>query len=352
MKLALACLVLLLAGCTQSATTPPTQAVTPEALALPPLPSVDVQSFLADYRAFVTAHADRANNGPEHESARAAFTQTFTDLGLTVWRHDYTDGIPQSNIVGIKWGAIRDQWILVGGHYDTFSDDCLVLENAGGPCPGRGVTQGAYDDGSGTALTLYMAKLFAPLNTTYTVAFAEFDGEERGLQGSAAMDAAFIEQTTPFGKVKVRAVIDVDMFGLNWPGVQTPVTFSHTSKAMETTVDATRRALGVPDDMIVYAHAGSGGGSDFASFADHVPTGFFSSDMGREGIPGSGAVPARVPDAPGVYPFWHLVDTWETMTAMAGGDAPLAAGFEVGAKLEASLLYAVAVQGIELDHDV
>ncbi|MEA3135745.1 MAG: hypothetical protein QOC71_26 [Thermoplasmata archaeon] len=346
--LALAALVALpLAGCLSadpntegSGATPTTETATGLASTSPPV--VDVDAFLAEFNEVTAKYGDRANNGPEHEGARQYFADEFAKLGLQVWRHDFTDGIPQANIVGIQWGAHRDQVVVVGGHYDTFSDDCIVLETAGADCPGRQATNGVYDDGSGTMLTMYMARLFAPLATEYTIAYVMFDGEERGLQGSAAFVEAFLSGDTPFGDAALRAAIDVDMFGLNWPGVSTPVEFSHTSKAMEAAVDEARKELGVPDDMIVFGDASGGGGSDFASFVDHAPTGFFSSDMGQEGAP-MVSPEQTTPPVPGVYPWWHLVDTWETMTAMAGGPANLAAGFSVGAQLEADLLWSCAV---------
>ncbi len=339
--------LLLIPGCAQPGNSDAGAPVQPEVPVLPAVPAVDVQDFLADYKRLVTTYPDRANNGPEHIGARNAMAATFASYGLDVWLHNFTEGIDQQNVVGIQWGAQRDQWIVVGAHYDTFSIDCLVIEVTPAPCVGRKTTGGVYDDGSGTALTLYMAKIFSKINTTYTIVYAEFDGEERGLQGSLAFVTDVLAGTTPYGNVTIRAAIDVDMFGLNWPGVSTPVEFSHTSPGMQAAVEAARKELGVPDDMIVYGDAAAGGGSDFARFVDaDIPTGFFSSNMGTQGAPMTPAGPT--PTAPGFYPFWHIVDTWETMTASAGSAENLAAGFEVGAKLETAVLYAVAVEGVAL----
>jgi Zn-dependent M28 family amino/carboxypeptidase len=270
----------------------------------------------------------------------------FRAAGLDVWLHNFTTDIDQQNVVGIQWGTLRDQWVIVGAHYDTFSDDCIVLETAGAPCPGRKATGGVYDDGSGTALTLYMAKVFSNVTSKYTIAYVAFDGEEKGLEGSKAFVDTVQAGESPFGNVTIHAAIDVDMFGLNWPGVNTPVEFLNTNEAMQAAVEAARVGLGVPDDMIVYGDAAASGGSDFGSFTDVAPTGFFSSNMGSQGLPSTPA--GATPTAPGVYPFWHLVDTWETMTASAGGPENLAAGFDVGMRLEAALLYAVAVEGVDL----
>ena len=337
----------LLAGCLSgkpAAAPAPTTSASSLAAANPP-PQVDVQKFLDEYNAVTSKYGDRANNGPQHEGARQYFATEFAKLGLQVWRDDFTDGIPQANIVGIQWGSIRDQVVVVGGHYDTFSDDCLVTDVVGAvpeTCPGRKVTNGVYDDGSGTMLTMEMARLFAPLHTTYTVAYVMFDGEERGLQGSHHFVADWGNASTPFEGMSIRAAIDVDMFGLSWPGVSTPIDFGHTSKAMQGAVDSWRKTLGVPDSMMKFSDASAGGGSDFASFVKSYPTGFFVSDMGSEGLP-MVSPENPTPSAPGVYPWWHLVDTWQTMTAMAGGPDNLAKGFKVGAQLEADLLWSCAV---------
>lgn len=347
MRIAIASILILatLAGCSTppaAETEPPMDDVVPAVA----MPTLDVQTFLADYKGLVTAYSDRADNGPQHIAVRGAMADAFRANGLDVWLHNFTNGIDQQNVVGIHWGTERDQWVVVGAHYDTFSIDCLALGDLPTSCPGRKATGGVYDDGSGTALTLYLAKAFANVTTKYTIAYTLFDGEERGLQGSAAFVDTVEAGESPYGNVTIHAAIDVDMFGLNWPGVSTPIEFPNTNAAMQATVEAARLELGVPDDMIVYSDAGSSGGSDFANFVGIAPTGFFSSNMGTQGLPMTPAGPT--PTSPGVYPFWHQVDTWETMTASAGGPENLAAGFDVGMRLEAALLYAVAVDGVDL----
>ncbi len=308
---------------------------------IPPVPVGAAAEFLPIYEAFVTTYDDRADNKPTHLGARDELERLLASYNLTVWRHNFTaGGMEQQNIVGIQWGHTRDEWVIVGGHYDTFHIDCI----ASSTCAGREVTQGAYDDGSGTMLSVYMAKMFANITPEYTIAYALFDGEERGLEGSRALAGFLAEEATPWGDITMRAAINADMFGLTWPGVQTPVEFIHTSAAMEASVEAARKIRGVPDNMIKYGDAAASEGSDFESFVnEEVPTGFFSSNMGSEGVPASGSVPADVPSAPGYYPFWHIVDTWETMTAMAGSPMHLEQGFQTAIDLMAALLWSCAV---------
>ena len=340
-----ACLAALVAisGCIEAPATLPHE--DPAFLPTATVPAPDMAAFMADYEAYVTQFPDRAGNGPDHLAAREHMAQWFEGLGLTAWRHEFEDGIRQANVIGIKWGTLRDQWVVVGAHYDTYHIDCRYTG-----CAGAAASQGAYDDGSGTAMVLHLAKLYAKLETPYTIAFALFDGEERGLQGSAALAAALMEGSTPFGNVTARAMLNADMYGLTWPGVQTPVEFLHTSEALRAAVEAARKELGVPDGMMAYGDAAASGGSDFASFAEFVPTGFFSSNMGKEGVPGSGAVPAATPTLDGTYPFWHLADTWQTMLLMAGGPAALESGFETALKLLIAGVHGAAGVPGELDH--
>jgi len=66
-------------------------------------------------------------------------------------------------------------FILIGGHYDAIS------ETSGASAPG------ADDDGSGIAVVLEIARIFAGVGLKRGVMFAAFGGEEQGLFGSQAV---------------------------------------------------------------------------------------------------------------------------------------------------------------------
>jgi hypothetical protein len=363
------------AGCLSSSPTGHGSAATPDpsSYVVPDVPKVDVKDFLADHAAFVRKDNERAANKPTHEAARQDLMAHFKSYGLETYRLNFTKGIPQADIIGIKWGQVRDKWVVVGGHYDTISDDCLVgsipVVGLPNPCVGRSVSQGAYDDGSGTMLTVHLAKAFANVSTYYTIAFVAYDGEERGTQGAAAFVDALVTGgeegnnfTTPYGHIKVVGDIDIDMVGINWPGTMAPINIMTNSESAFTVVNDKRKDMGWPDDQWIRKEGLKLGSSDYARFwevgkkgsnsegMDPIPTIFFISDFEEVG-PGNYAdnVPAAAHTPFGAYPFWHLEDTVETMRGMAG-DPPAdnlphpntEAGFQAFLDLASTELHAMS----------
>ncbi|MGB0651932.1 MAG: M28 family metallopeptidase [Thermoplasmatota archaeon] len=317
-------------------------AVDPDALVIPEL---DAVALLAGLRDFAETFPERADNLPAHTGARDWIAAEMEALGLDVWRHEFENGIPQENIVGIQWGADREQVVVVGGHYDIASKECGLL----GTCVLRPFSQGAYDDASGILLILHLAAAFADMELPFSVAFVAFDGEERGLQGSGAFSEALIDGTTPFGPLEptaIRAMLNLDMFGINWPGTDAPVYFDSNSPELEAHVGKVRDAIAMPEEMLEYRGI-SLGRSDYHWFFElGVPTGFFISSFEEWQLPAD--VPYNVqalalPGGISAYPFWHLEDTYDTMVLMAGSQADLEAAFQAAADLAAGTLYRMAV---------
>ncbi len=370
--LALALAGLFLAGCMAPASTSTTGSTGPGGSDAVPAgskaPAFDVKAFLEDHAAFVRKDNERAANKPTHEAARADLMARFESYGLTTYRQNFTTGgLVQANIIGIKWGAVRDQWVVVGGHYDTITDDCLVgtvpVANQPNPCALRTLSQGAYDDGSGTMLSVHLGKAFANVTTYYTMAFVAYDGEERGTQGAAAFVQEFVRGpaqgenlTQPFGAIKVVTDVDLDMVGINWPGTWNPINVMTNSEALYKETVAKTNAMGFPNGQIVRKNSLQLGSSDYARFWEvtpedggPIPTIFLISAF--EEVAPSTTVPVDVhtPAPAGVYPFWHLEDTIETMRFMAG-DPPAdalphphtEAGFQAAGDLAAHLLYLAA----------
>ena len=82
---------------------------------------------------------------------------------------------PQRNIVVTKLGTTRpNDIIVIGGHYDTTSNQPLVS------------APGADDDGSGTAAVVVIAEILAQVDLEATVMFATWAAEEQGWVGSQA----------------------------------------------------------------------------------------------------------------------------------------------------------------------
>ncbi|HLF17093.1 MAG TPA: M28 family peptidase [Candidatus Thermoplasmatota archaeon] len=342
------------AGCLNSGT-PAGGEPDPASFAVPPVPLVDANTTVATLHEFVTTFPARVDNVPTHLGARDWLASEFAAAGLEVWRQPFTNRIPQENIAGIHWGVDRDTWVVIAGHYDTTSQECAILAPDISPpvCPLRAPTQGAYDNGSGTILVLELARAFASVPTWYTVAFVEFDGEERGLEGSSAFVQAAVDGDTPYGALDFRAMVDLDMFGLNWPGVDSPIEVGQNSPELLAFVQDTTRAMGVPEGAMLYDGPGLDlpngdrlpfrqlGDTDFRNFGVlGVPYLFLTSDFYNAQAPLN--VPVTLPY--GIYPFWHFIDTWDTMVLSAGSEADVVAGFQTALDLSAAVVHVMAAQ--------
>jgi len=335
--------VALIAGCAGPAmTTTSTTTAPAPTYAMPAMPKTNAVQLLADLNEFSTKFPERWGTLDTHEGARGWLDAQFKGAGLQTFRVNYTKGgLQQADVVGIHWGLVRDQIVVVGGHFDTTHWDCIADESLPQPagCAGHKTSAGAYDDGSGTMITVQLAKAFANVTPYYTTVFAAYDGEERGLEGCGAFIEAVQDGSTPLGNVTFRGALDMDMFGITYPGTQAPIEVLHNSQALYNVFDAERKNLTVPDDMVYQKDLVTLGSSDFALyFQQDVPTIFFSSDFGQFAAPGP--VPAHAPMA--YYPFWHLEDTYTTMTLAAGSEANLEAGFTTASTIGAAVLHAMA----------
>ncbi len=327
---------------------------------IPDVPAVDAQWTTDTLQTFVKTYPERASNLDHHTGARDWIADQFEGFGLEVYRQQFTSGIDQENILGILWGEVTDEWVVVGGHYDMTTTDCAVPDNpVTGECVTRPFSEGAYDDGSGTLQTVALAKAFTEqyaetgIKPYYTMVFSPFDGEERGLQGSRAFADAIRGDIEPFpyhdGNIRIRGMLNLDMAGLNWPGTEAPLYFDENSEVLRQSVEEWRIEMGMPDDMIQYTGI-SLGRSDYANFfALGVPTGFFISDFEEWQLPAD--LPLVIPQ--GAYPFWHVEDTWETMVLMAGSEEDLTAGFATILDLSARILHQFAfMPDVEFDAEV
>jgi cysteine-rich repeat protein len=100
--------------------------------------------------------------------------------GYSVERHFYASGFDRENIYATKIGSVSpDQMYIVSAHMDSIN-----LSTGGN----QSFAPGANDDGSGTALVLEAARVFAPatVQTDVSIRFILWNNEETGLDGSAA----------------------------------------------------------------------------------------------------------------------------------------------------------------------
>ncbi len=103
----------------------------------------------------------------------------FTEFGYTDVSFDNFSGpqdSDQANVVAIKPGISEtDRVIVIGGHYDSIVRDVKTRMT---------FAPGADDNGSGTAGTLELARVFADIELETTLIFVTFAAEELGLWGS------------------------------------------------------------------------------------------------------------------------------------------------------------------------
>jgi hypothetical protein len=116
--------------------------------------------------------------------------------------------VTAENVVGFLPGsdpARRDEWVVVGGHYDHVGE---------GGLDGDRIHNGADDNASGTSGVLEIAQAFASLpaaaRPARSLVFVTFSGEEKGLLGS---DAILSQGTLPIEKLVF--MLNLDMIGRN-----------------------------------------------------------------------------------------------------------------------------------------
>ena len=190
-----------------------------------PIPStvVDDIETLADF-------GYRKIDTVAHANAGDFIQFRFEDLGYEVEIQNFTTELCEDcrNYVATIEGENPDSWIVIGGHYDAicYSQQIII----GIEYPGC-TSEGAYDDATGVASVLELARLMkewqqlawseigVELKPKHAWKFAAWDYEE--WQGSGSPEGAgygsetFVT-TLPEG-VEIATYINLDMYGLNWP---------------------------------------------------------------------------------------------------------------------------------------
>ena len=190
-----------------------------------PIPStvVDDIETLADF-------GYRKIDTVAHANAGDFIQFRFEDLGYEVEIQNFTTELCEDcrNYVATIEGENPDSLIVIGGHYDAicYSQQIII----GIEYPGC-TSEGAYDDATGVASVLELARLMkewqqlawseigVELKPKHTWKFAAWDYEE--WQGSGSPEGAgygsetFVT-TLPEG-VEIATYINLDMYGLNWP---------------------------------------------------------------------------------------------------------------------------------------
>jgi hypothetical protein len=310
-------------------------------------PKVDARKVLDDLKAFSEAFPYRQSGSPTHVAAREDLAGRFKAAGLEVVREQFPSAkVGQlkdqlsyvgENVIGVKWGSDRTHFIVVGAHYDVT----------------EGAVYGTYDDGSGTALVFKLAEAFAKVPTNRTILFAEFDQEELGLVGSR-----YLLNQTEIGAFPlpgvVEGMIDLDMVGITWPHPAKLIVWQD-SPALKARIVQLAADAKVPADHLVFRKT-LGGSSDGQTFLDaKVPTAYFWSDWDEYILPDGSILPRTglpsVGGYAGSYPWWHKLDTYDTMVASAGDEATLQAGFQTTLDIVSPLLLDMTRPAFTLDVD-
>jgi hypothetical protein len=279
----------------------------------------DADAGLAWWEHFSTTYVGRNLFSPQNEAAAAHIAETLTDAGFEAQVVDYPICTPLLGdpcapaqagpasvnvVVALKRGTTDpDHAIALGAHYDN-----------------QATVEGAYDNGSGTAMVVETCRHLAQLALNKSLLCLLFDGEEEGTLGSSAFVAS-----PPAGTPEIEFYFGYDMVGLNWPGydawkLYTWVDGDHADDLHPFVNDTVARVLGWPAE-----------GAEVFPFNDR------NSDEAvfiGAGIPSLRFAGGRTAST---YPQYHKPDdTVAFVEQFAGGRAEYGAGF--AATLEESTL--------------
>lgn len=183
--------------------------------------------------------------------------------------------VPAKNVVGFVPGVKRDEYVVVGAHYDHLGRG---MRGHGRIASTRrtdnDIYNGADDNASGATAMLKLASRVARGPTPRrSIIFVAFTGEEEGLLGSAK----FVEQP-PVPLSQVVAMLNLDMVGR----IRATPSGMNASSKSSTTTSATTREVG---EGILYV-GGSGTAPSFAGIVRRVDERSPLSvlDIGRGGL--------------------------------------------------------------------
>lgn len=151
-------------------------------------------------------HGSRSATGP---STRRAFesstlpTSTPASMSSTP---SVVQTIHARNVIGVLSGSgpLKDEYIVVGAHYDHIGRG-LVSDQTVGSGP---IFNGADDNASGTAMVLAVAEALSGRRLNRSVILVCFSAEELGLLGSH-----YFVQHPPVPLNRIVAMINLDMVG-------------------------------------------------------------------------------------------------------------------------------------------
>jgi hypothetical protein len=152
----------------------------------------------------LSAFGSRYSFSTSIAAARDYIEDEFQAAGLEVRRQSWVyNGSSHENLIATLRGDLfPDQYIIVGGHYDSL--------------PSTGAAPGTEDNGSGTAGVLELARIMADERPARSIVFIAWGVEEQGLRGSYH----YVSQMTPQERQNLVAAVMMDMISYssdtNW----------------------------------------------------------------------------------------------------------------------------------------
>ena len=143
----------------------------------------------------------------EYSEASGGRLQVYYDSFEHVMRPEFQEHFgmetyPMMNVVALLPGKTDDVRYIIGGHYDSSPRGRLTPDIVNDPAPG------AVDDGSGTVITMELARVLSKYEFDHTLMFVAFVAEEQGLWGADHMAQQALDEEWDIG-----AVIGDDIVG-------------------------------------------------------------------------------------------------------------------------------------------
>jgi hypothetical protein len=177
------------------ATLPSAGAASPPAWQRYPRPTVTGLELANWDVAFAGDFVGRVTGTPQALLARERLVAELSSLGYSVKVERYL-GVLEA-VTATKRGTKHpDELVVMGAHFDTLPQSVY----------------GTYDNASGTAMVMALARSFAKVKTQRTMVFSFYNGEEENALASAQQAQAYKD-----AHKKVSAYLGFDMVGIAWP---------------------------------------------------------------------------------------------------------------------------------------
>jgi len=184
----------------------------------------------------------------------------FDSLGIQVELQDfplYGGGSSSDNVIATLPGYVHpDEYVVVGGHYDSYTYS--------------GLAPGADDNASGTSGVMELARILKNYSFERSIVFCAFSAEELGLIGSE-----YYATKAKQSGMNILGYFNFDMIGYLNPGDEIHTDMIAPSSAQELVDFYTNVAAVYLPDFSVEEAEPIGGDSDHTSFNNHGYMGIF-----------------------------------------------------------------------------